>query len=119
MDGSRYIEGYRTRLNDSTLKGIHRELDPSVHSQFFVNCVQMGLHGALTDRELHGNFLVAKAGGNHFDDFRFASRENLDDFLRFFALRESVERAADERRLESALAALHAAIGVDQIDRRR
>src|SRR5207253_1350067 len=68
---------------------------------------------------LHGNFLVAKAGGNHFDDFRFASRENLDDFLRFFALRESVERAADERRLESALAALHAANGVDQIDRRR
>src|SRR6266568_4918178 len=93
--------GIRMRLNDSALEGIHRELDPSVHPQFLVNCVQMGFHSALADRQLEGDFLVAQTCGNHLDDFRFAAREDLDDFLRFFTLRESFERAADKGRLES------------------
>src|SRR6266550_7465399 len=117
MDGRRYTEGYTAPLKESVLNGIRGELHAAVHAEFFINCMEMGFHGALADRELHGDLLVAQTGGNHLHDLCFAPRQYLDDLLRLFALRQTIERATDQRRLEGALSALHAANGIDEIHR--
>jgi hypothetical protein len=39
------------------------------------------LDGVLGDAELGGDFLVAEAAGEHLEDFAFARREGLDEFV--------------------------------------